>query len=68
MLGGSFMNRYVVELDYEKNLMRLYDPRDYRYDGRGEAFPISFADNIPYVNLKITFPNGKSIGGDFPNR
>ncbi len=65
IIGGSLFNRYVVELNYERNLMRLYDQRDYRNNGRATSLPISSVDNIPYVTLKLTMPNGKSVTGDF---
>jgi hypothetical protein len=65
ILGGDFMSRYVVEFDYEQKRMRLYDIATYLPDKTVEALPLSFSDNIPYVNLKVTLPNGKSVAGEF---
>jgi predicted aspartyl protease len=65
ILGGDWMAQHVVELDYEKGLMRLYDPTEFRYEGRGERLPLAVVRGIPFVDLKVTLPNGKSLWGHF---
>jgi predicted aspartyl protease len=65
ILGGDFVRRYVVELDYERDLMRIYDPTGFQYEGAGTALQLSFVEGIPYVELKLALPNGKSVIGTF---
>lgn len=65
ILGGNFMRKYVVELDYEKGVMRLYDPTGFQYEGRGVAFPFSLVQGIPFLNLQVSLPNGKTARGSF---
>jgi hypothetical protein len=41
ILGFDFFNRFVVEIDYEAQYLRLYNPEGYEYSGPGESIPIS---------------------------
>jgi predicted aspartyl protease len=65
ILGGNFMMQHVVELDFEDNVMRLHDPGNFRYGGRGSELPFSIVDGIPYVELNLSLPNGKATRGSF---
>lgn len=65
ILGGNFMMQHVVELDFEDNVMRLHDPSGFRYKGRGAELPFSIVNGIPFVELHISLPNGKSASGAF---
>ena len=65
VVGGDFLQRYVLELNFEKEVMRLYEPKAFQYTGRGQSLSISFAQEIPFVKLEISLPNGKSAQGDF---
>jgi len=65
ILGGDFMMNYVVELDFEKQTMRLYEPKSFCYEGHGTALPFSLVQRIPFVDLEISLPNGKSVRGGF---
>ena len=65
ILGAEFFKRYVVELDYEKKEMTLYEPADYVYSGRGESLPLTFYHNHPYVRAKISLPGVDPVEGEF---
>ena len=39
ILGSDFLQRYVLELNYDAHVLRLYEPADFRYTGRGQARP-----------------------------
>ena len=41
-LGGDFLSRVIVEIDYARQTVRLYDPGVYKYLGMGTAFPLKF--------------------------
>jgi predicted aspartyl protease len=65
ILGGSFMQHYVVELDFKKDVMRLYEPTEFQYVEGGVALPFSLVNGIPFVELEVSLPNGKSARGSF---
>lgn len=49
LLGYDFFIHYVVEINYEKNEMRLYEPKSFAYRGAGRTLPIQFDNRIPSV-------------------
>jgi len=54
IIGCNFIKQFVVEIDYLKKTMSLYDPRTYRYAGRGKSVPlILIGENTPLVSAKI---------------
>ena len=56
LLGYDFMRRFVVEIDYAEHVINLYNPRTYRYRGRGEIIRISTIDNNPYIPARVILP------------
>ena len=64
ILGAEFFKRYVVELDYEKKEITLYEPADFIYSGRGENLPLTFYHNHPYVRAKVSLPGIKPVEGE----
>jgi len=73
VIGCDFIKQFVVEIDYLKRIMNLYDPRTYRYAGKGKTVPlILMGQNTPLVYTKIlltgrTLVNAKlevDTGGD----
>jgi hypothetical protein len=65
ILGAEFFKRYVVELDYEKKEITLYEPADFAYSGSGESLPLTFYHNHPYVRAKVSLPGIKPVEGEF---
>jgi predicted aspartyl protease len=65
ILGSEFFRRYVVELDYERLLINLYEPAGFEYRGRGESLPLTFALNHPYVRAKVAMPGREPVEGRF---
>lgn len=54
VLGCDFIKQFVVEIDYLKRFMNLYNPRTYRYLGRSNSIPlILIGRNTPLVHAKI---------------
>src|SRR2546429_3786360 len=54
IIGCDFIKQFVVEVDYLKRIMNLYNPRTYRYVGRGKSVPlILIGQNTPLVYAKI---------------
>jgi len=64
-LGGDFLNRVVVEIDYGRETVRLYDASSFHYDGKGSVLPVTFAGGMPLIRAKFTGPRGKSVDADF---
>ena len=62
VIGYDFINAFVVEIDYLKKVMNLYDPRTYSYKGRGEAIRLVLDDRrIPLVHVEIIPPAGAQL-------
>lgn len=49
IIGYDFFAPWVVEVDYETRLIRLYKPKSYRAEAGGETLPIEIAARKPYV-------------------
>jgi len=54
LLGYDFISRFVVEIDYEKKLLTLHDPKTWSYTGTGYAVPVVFDDGIPFTDGLIS--------------
>jgi predicted aspartyl protease len=65
ILGYEFFSRYVVELDYERQFVSLYEPASFVYKGGGESLPLTFALNHPYVHAKVAMPGREPVEGKF---
>ncbi len=70
MLGYDFINRFVIEIDYENRTVNLYDPKDYKYSGPGEIIPLVMLEDdsggrIPLVQIKIMQLDRAPIEGKF---
>jgi len=64
-LGKDFVESVVVEIDYARKTVRLYDPAVYQYSGRGTSFPLTFAGTMPVVQAKFGVANGKVLEAGF---
>jgi Aspartyl protease len=56
ILGYDFFERYVVELDYDHQIVRLYDPRSYVFHGNGSKIPLVLKPPRAYVMVQISAP------------
>lgn len=65
ILGSEFFGKFVVEIDYETQILTLYDPAEFEYRGAGTSLPLTFFDNHPYVRATITPSGRKPIEGEF---
>jgi hypothetical protein len=64
-LGADFLNRVVVEIDYLRQTVRLYDPGAYKYSGKGIVLPLKFDGSAPVITAKFTLPGQKTHEGEF---
>ncbi len=61
IVGFDFISRFVDEIDFDRELLTLYDPATFRYAGPGQAVPMTLAGHTPVVRMKLD----DSLSGDF---
>jgi Aspartyl protease/PDZ domain len=65
ILGSELFRRFVVQVDYETSEIQLFEPATFEYRGPGDALPIDFHDEHPYVRAKVTLPGRAPLEGEF---
>ena len=65
LLGYDFISRFVVEIDYEKKLITLHNPKKWTYSGNGYIVPVTIDDGIPFTNGTISVPTKPDIPAYF---
>ena len=62
VIGYDFIKEFVIEIDYLKKTMSLYDPGTYQYRGTGEIIPmLVHGRRIPFVQTTIIFEKGPPV-------
>ena len=58
LVGYDFFEKFVVEIDYQAKIIRLFDPKTYHYAGAGETIPITVDREArnPFLTVEITVP------------
>jgi len=64
-IGNDVLADAVVEIDYARQTVRLFDPETYQYSGRGKSFHLNLASGEPLLQAKFRETNGKALEGDF---
>lgn len=59
LIGYDVLGRFVVELDFDRQLLVLHDPAAWRHEGPGEALPMTLHAGIPTVPVTL---NGTCTG------
>lgn len=57
LLGNYLGRRYTLEIDYDKSVLRFYDPDEYEYDGPGHMLDARFSSGHVIVDATVT-PRG----------
>jgi hypothetical protein len=65
LLGYDFISRFVIEIDYQKKLLTLHDPKTWNYSGNGYVVPVTFDDGIPFTEGSISVPTKPDIPAFF---
>ena len=63
ILGYPLFKQMVVTVDYDRSVLVLHDPAKYR--PAGAVLPLTFHENHPYVNGKLTLAGRKPVEGSF---
>jgi outer membrane lipoprotein-sorting protein len=53
ILGYDFFNRFTVGIDYQNQMLTIWEPDSFTYSGPGEKIPITIEGNTPQVSGKI---------------
>jgi hypothetical protein len=64
-LGRDFFDRVVVEIDYHRQTVQIYDPGVFTYTGQGKSFPLTFSGPVPLSHAKFDVPGHRSMSADF---
>lgn len=65
ILGYDFISRFVMEIDYQKQLITLHDPKTWKYSGTGVLVPVVFDNGIPHAHGSIGVPTKPEIPAYF---
>ena len=66
IIGSEFIRQFVVEVDYEKRLLKLHDKSKFKYNGPGESVPIQFnREGHPLLEAEVTPIGGKPVRAKF---
>ena len=64
-LGRDFFDRVVVEVDYHRQTVQLYDPSAFAYTGQGKSFPLTFSGPVPLIHAKFDVPGHRTESAEF---
>jgi predicted aspartyl protease len=66
VIGKDFIERFVVEVDYEAKVLRLHDRDKFVYRGNGESVPVRFnMSGHPVFEAEVTGVGGAAVKVDF---
>lgn len=62
VIGRIVFSTLVVEADWEKRVIKFYEPAKYKYSGKGTVLPITFDEGIrPYITANVRVSGDKSF-------
>lgn len=64
-LGNDFFSLAVIEIDYARQTVRLFDPGTYRFSGQSPALPVTFSGGVPIVRAKFSVGGEREHEADF---
>ena len=65
IIGCDFIKHFVIQIDYQKKVMDLFDPRAYSYRGKGAVIPVVFRTGLtPLVRVRILFERPPAIAAN----
>jgi len=65
ILGYDFISRFVLEIDYKNQTLRLFDRASYRHKGAGTPQPMTLEDSTPFIDAAIEVPGKGKVSGRF---
>ncbi len=61
LVGGAFFKNLIVNIDYKKHRMTIYDPQYFEKPKNSTIVPIAIKANKPYVHGIATFQDGTDV-------
>jgi hypothetical protein len=61
IIGAELFNRFIVEIDYEKQLVTLTEPSNYKVKIGFEEIPLTFNYNYPFISCTSIMESGKVV-------
>jgi len=61
LIGYDFLSRFVVEIDYDHQVVTFRDPDTFAYQGAGTALDMRLDSGVPVVRATL----GQACSGDF---
>ena len=59
LIGYDVLSRFTLELDFDRQVLTLYDPATYTHSGPGTPIPMTLRGNVPTIEAKL---NGRCKG------
>jgi len=64
-LGKDFLDGTIVEINYVRQTVRLFDPATYKYSGKGKSLRLTFVAGLPVLHARLAIEERKAAEGDF---
>jgi len=63
VIGMPIFKNSVVEIDFQKHILRLHKPESFKYSGNGTALPLKFSPHgsFPYVAAQVSIDDGAPV-------
>jgi len=65
IIGRDFIQEFVVEVDYQRGVLRLHDKQKFVYKGPGESVPIQLVTGHPILEAEVQPIGGTILKGKF---
>lgn len=66
IIGSDFIKQFVVEVDYQQRLLKLYNKETFTYSGKGESLPVQLdGQGYPSLEGEVVPIDGEPIKGKF---
>lgn len=65
IIGNTLIRQFITHIDYDKNIISLYDFGDFQYKGKGAAVPITMPAGVMILPGQLEIIQGKAYTGHF---
>jgi hypothetical protein len=65
ILGEEFFSNFVLEIDYASRLINIYEPRSYKYAGKGQKLTLELDPQHIFVRARISRQGSEPVTGRF---
>lgn len=53
ILGADFFRRFVVQIDYRRQVVSLYEPKAFELPNKFQAIPVTYERSKPYLEAQV---------------